>query len=415
MVGPAYIPFMEEPAMLRSWCAPSRAFLVRRSFCLAACAAILLPASLALAIEPRLLWPTLAESEPAIALAQCVDGNCPLYGYSEPTPAVVVEGGSDHGYVIDHPGCCDAMPSCAPYDMPSCCDVITGGCGSACSGCDSCCCCPLWTVRGEALFWTRTGGGGVPLVATPVAVSSSDFSHDWEIGPRVTVIRHGICGSCWDLEAAYFSIDNWSDTIFVADIDALLTTPPIVFGVATPGTITYDSSLHSAELNARRAWSDWITWLVGVRWVELSEELNTVAGTVSHIAATRNHLYGGQLGLDAVVWDQGGPWSFNAVGKAGIYGVDADAVTVTAGAGALPLVAASGGDVAFVGELGFNARYRFTDRLTAIAGYNLLWVSGVALAPEQLATTNIATGVATVDVDGTLFAHGANVGLEYVW
>ena len=406
--------------MLRSWCESSRACplpdcallncAVRRSILLAAFAAMLLPA-LARAVEPGLLWPTLAESDQPIALAQCIDGNCPLYGYGQgqPTPAVVVDGGSDYNYVIDGS---DAVPGQPVY---GCCDTVTGGCGNACSACD-CCCCPLWTVRGEALFWARAGGDGVPLVSAPVAVSSSDFTHDWEIGPRVTLIRHGILGSAWDLEAAYFGIDEWSDSIVLADMDDYLTTPVIVIAGVTPGTITYDSSLHSAELNARRAWSDRVTWLVGFRWIEVSEDLAAVFGASSHTVSTVNRLYGGQLGLDAVLWDRGGPWYFNAVGKAGIYGVDADAATATVGVGgALPLVVASGGDVAFVGELGFNAKYRITDRLTAIGGYNLLWISGVALAPEQLATTNITTGVATVDADGTLFAHGANVGLEYVW
>jgi hypothetical protein len=129
-----------------------------------------------------------------------------------------------------------------------------------------------------------------------------------------------------------------------------------------------------------------------------------------------NHLYGGQLGFDAVLFDRGGPFYANLIGKAGIYGNSADSVTTTVGVGgALPLVVANGNDTAFVGELSLLAGYRLTECLNIVGGYNLLWIDGVALAPDQLATTNIATGVATVDTDSTLFYHGFNVGLEYYW
>jgi hypothetical protein len=106
----------------------------------------------------------------------------------------------------------------------------------------------------------------------------------------------------------------------------------------------------------------------------------------------------------------------NTVGKAGIYGNSIDVVTTTAGVGgALPLVVAADTQTSFVGEIGMNANYRVTDRFTLLAGYNLLWVTGVALAPEQLAGTNIATGVSAPDSSGALFYHGVNLGAQYAW
>lgn len=315
------------------------------------------------------------------------------------------------GYVIP-PACDYGVPSCDAFAEPGCLHVAP-----SCNSYTSCCDCRCWTIRAEAIIWDRVGGSNVPLVGGPVPLSSDDLDFDWAAGPRLTFIRHGICGSCWDLEAAYFGIDGWSATADLADIDTFLTDPTINVVGVTPGTVGYGSTLDSFELNFRRGYNDWLTWFIGFRMLEVGEELTAdFNGLASAGFDVNNHLYGGQLGLDAVLFDRGGPFYANLIGKAGIYGNSADSVTTTVGVGgALPLVVANGDDTAFVGELSLLAGYRLTERMNIVGGYNLLWIDGVALAPDQLATTNIATGVATVDTSSTLFYHGFNVGLEYYW
>jgi|GEM_PF-860983 len=346
----------------------------------------------------------------------------PLAAYPEIAPPVVYAqscplGGCPTGVV---PTCATGMycttPACGSYD--SSCNVNYGMACDSCAPADNVCCScvPNWTVRAELLIWNRAGGTDVPLVPAPVAVSSADLTGDWQVGPRLTVIKHGIFGSCWDLEAAYFNIDGWTGTRTVAGATTYLTTPPTNFPAA-PITLTYSSELQNFELNGRRAYSDWVTWFVGFRALQvdelLSADINT--GAATHSVVTSNQLYGAQLGVDALLLDCD-YWYFNAVGKVGIYGNSADQTTRTAGiGGALPLITYTGNETAFVGELNFNANYRLTDRLTFLAGYNLLWVNGLALAPDQLAATNIATGVGALDTGGNLFYHGFNVGLEYGW
>jgi hypothetical protein len=388
--------------MLRSWRESSRA--------LAALLASLFLVSSLRAFEPALLWQSPAEQQSFIAQCQCIDGMCPLYGGPEVLPPPVYTDAPEHGYIVEQPAC-DVM---FEGDALGCCDSVGGYCGDACG---DCCWCPGWTIRGEALFWSRTSGSSVPLVTAPVVINSADFELGVAVGPRVTAIRHSAWGTCWDVEGAYFGIEDWSNTILLADADNYVTTPVInILGIA-PTTLVYDSSLKSGEINLRRTYSDWVTWLVGFRWLEVDENLGAdFGGGATHNLAVNNTLLGAQLGLDAMLWDVGPNLSINGVGKAGIFANDADALTTTAGiGGALPLIPASGSEASFVGEVGLNARYRWTDRLTLIGGYNLLWITGVALAPEQLATINITTGVATVSTDGSLFYHGANVGLEYVW
>ncbi|WP_425613425.1 BBP7 family outer membrane beta-barrel protein [Anatilimnocola sp. NA78] len=317
-------------------------------------------------------------------------------------------------------------PACETVMAPSCDTPLYSGfhppmfeaaptCDAAAGGACYCSCVPTWTFRAEALLWNRSGGADVPLVTAPVAISSGDLDTGWAAGPRLTAIRHGIFGSCWDAEVSYFGIDGWNGTANLADIDNFQTTPVTnIVGVA-PGTIAYTSSLHSAEFNLRRAHSDWVTWLVGFRAVQVGERLNLNAGGATISTDTINHLYGAQLGLDLRFLDCG-TWYVNGLGKAGIYGNTADQVTRTAGVGgALPFVTSGGNQTSFVGEVGLNAGYRLTDRFSLLAGYSVVWVDGVALAPDQLAGTNVTTGVSAINANGSLVYHGFNFGLEYGW
>jgi hypothetical protein len=326
----------------------------------------------------------------------------PLTVYPESLPPVVYA-----------PGCHTVvMPTCTTgmYGVSPACD---DGCG--CEQICGCACVRTWTLRAELLIWDHAGSN-TPLINAPVVVNSGDIDGGWQVGPRLTAIRHGVFGSCWDLEVAYFGIDSWSGSQTVAGVTSYLTNPPVLFG-ASSVTASYTSSLHNGEINGRRAHNDWITWIVGFRALQIDELLaaDIAVGPSAHSVATQNRLYGGQIGLDALLFD-GECWYVNAVGKVGIFGNSADQVTRTTNiGGALPFITYTGNQTSFVGEFGVNAGYRMSERWSLLAGYNLLWINGVAVAPDQLAATNLTTGVGTLATNGNLFYHGVNVGLEYGW
>lgn len=322
----------------------------------------------------------------------------PLQAYPEVLPPPIIHGANGE-----------------PYFAPSCGSPLDHASSPSADSC-YCSCVPNWTIRAEALIWDRVGGQGVPLVTAPVVLSSSDLNSAWSAGPRLTAIRHGVLSTAWDLEVGYFGIDGWSGGRVLADVDSYATTPPIIIGGVTPTTLNYASSLHSVEINLRRNYSDWVQWLVGFRALQVSESLTAdFNGVASNSVETINQLFGAQGGVDLRLYDCG-VWHLNAIGKAGIYGNSADQSTVTTGVGgAVPLIVANGTQTSFVGELGLNGGYRLTDRFTLLGGYSVMWVTGLALAPNQLGTTNITTGVATLDVGETVFYHGVNVGVEYTW
>jgi len=49
------------------------------------------------------------------------------------------------------------------------------------------------------------------------------------------------------------------------------------------------------------------------------------------------------------------------------------------------------------------------------AGYNLMWIENVALAPDQLDFTFTPTSGTMLNDNGGVFLHGANVGLQAAW
>lgn len=73
------------------------------------------------------------------------------------------------------------------------------------------------------------------------------------------------------------------------------------------------------------------------------------------------------------------------------------------------------GEVGFVGDLNCSLVRRVTDDVSIRVGYNLIWLSGVAPAPDQFDFTTTASSGTGLDPGGNVFLHGANFGLERRW
>jgi hypothetical protein len=69
--------------------------------------------------------------------------------------------------------------------------------------------------------------------------------------------------------------------------------------------------------------------------------------------------------------------------------------------------------VALIGEVGFEANYKFTPTLTGRIAYDFMWINGLALAPEQLQFTT--SPEATINTNGGIFSHGLTMGLDWSW
>ena len=68
---------------------------------------------------------------------------------------------------------------------------------------------------------------------------------------------------------------------------------------------------------------------------------------------------------------------------------------------------------ALIGEVGFQATYKFRPNLMGRAAYDFMWITGVALAPEQLQF--VANPANRINTNGTIFSQGVSLGLEWMW
>lgn len=297
----------------------------------------------------------------------------------------------------------------------------------------------VWQGSVDALMLWQGNIASVPIfydAAGQVAVDANDAQPSMTAGPRYTLTRQ--IGEGHALEGSYFNVRSFSGAAALPATggpfrinDALGQLPP--FGDPQIGQLLTKSQIQSAELNWR-AWNGGILqWLAGFRWVEWDQQAsigysyeNTnppgPSGTASITSRSGNNLYGGQIGADAMLWNNGGPWRVNAVGKAGIFYNSSAYQRSAAGYtddGFAPFVigapSATADQTAFVGEIGVNASYSVTTWLALRAGYNVYWLSGVANAVEQLKVTDFPQDTARVDTGGSVLLHGVTAGLEARW
>lgn len=295
------------------------------------------------------------------------------------------------------------------------------GCGNV--GCVQSCYSPRWTATADFIIFDRIGTKSQTLVdrigaTTDEALNSNDFNLGFRGGPRVSLIRHG--NRCYDIELMYFQIDGWSSTRRLEpNGDVLEFSAPGGFAVRTttdPMQFDYSSKLYNGELNLRWNPTCRITLLAGFRWVELRENLNgaLVPATVESFWNTnaKNDLYGFQIGTDAKLWEYG-RFSIDGLVKAGIFNNHAEQTTSVNAGATIGSFTDSTNHAAFLGEVGLQCKYEVTCNLTLRAGYEAIWIDGLALAPGQIPVTNVVAQDIGIDANGGVFYHGATAGFEY--
>lgn len=308
-----------------------------------------------------------------------------------------------------------------------------------CGLCECLCCCgPAWYTSAELLFMRRGDSEARPLIFDQITgvelLNAKDMDFDSETGARLRLIRHSpyltarAC-ACVFWEIGYLGIDSWSTSNTPTPLTSpLLVGPGFALPSTGPGALfrgRYGSDLYSFELNLRREVTDCSTILAGFRWVELSDELVMDEVSVTTIPMysvdTSNHLYGFQIGGDMVLWNAGGWIHVDTLLRGGLYYNRAEQSTLApALTPVIPLfvdrITAADSQTSFLGEIGLVGVMEMNDTLSVRAGYQVMWLEGIALAPEQIAGTDLsAPGSATVRAEGGLFYHGGSVGLALKW
>ena len=304
---------------------------------------------------------------------------------------------------------------------------------------------PLWTsyALAEALFWQRDNqASNRPLAVTvgdgATVLETNDLRFPVAAGVRTFYGQRSPEDGGW--EVGYFGVYGQTATNIQGTIPPnFIQLPDPVGGLLTEDgefvTAKYSSLLNSAEVNLFATDSDWITdpagwltvdWLAGFRYVGVEEDAVLAVDccrmdgqflTVPYRARTRNNMFGGQLGVRGRrAWER---WAVEGWAKAALMGVAQeqiqDPLIDYTGFQQRPALSRSGGEVGFVGDLTMSAVSRITEVWGIRAGYSLLWLDGLALAPDQFDfSTDTGAGTRLVNSSG-IFYHGANLGLEARW
>lgn len=295
------------------------------------------------------------------------------------------------------------------------------------------------------------GGLGAPLIV----LSSDDLSFSDAPGFRAAVAYQ--LGASSSLEFNYFGTHHWSASAAVRSEENELYSvfsdfgnnpPPQSVPIVVRGGFTdtdsahfhgidYTSAINSYELDFRRRWifpNSRIqgSWLAGVRHVNLEEKLrhltmvdyeidgqDPVTGSMNYLTTTDNNLTGFQIGGD--IWATIIPgFQIGTEGKAGIYGNRMKQTTLINAESFMDTITerATKSRASFVGEAAVMGTWRLTQQLTLRGGYQMVYVDGVALAPDNFNTEppflQGARSASVVD-NGFVFYHGFTGGVEWMW
>jgi hypothetical protein len=307
----------------------------------------------------------------------------------------------------------------------------------------------------DALFLQRDNAAiERPLVVDAAAgnttlISAGDPASTVGTGARLFYGNYGAEDLGW--EAGYLGVWNMRSDRRATSATGSLVAGDITFaeqtGMSGGDARTTDSaSLNSVEINA--VWHRYdggfnrrsgrpaqrcegydggsLDWLGGFRWVNLEDAAVLAVTPVdapqasTYSARTSSNLFAGQVGVRGrMAFERWAVEGFTKIGIAGTSLTQSQSL-FDALAPSSPLrQPASGSDLGMgmVADMNLSAVYRIDDVWGLRIGYNLLWITGVALAPDQWNfTTSQAAGVGSgVSGTGSMFLSGGSLGLEARW
>jgi len=315
-------------------------------------------------------------------------------------------------------------------------------CGMPCGG--SCCESPGWYVGAEALFLNRTRASTFKLIEDDndgenprgrrralMTTDALDFNYAW--GPRIIF---GCYLDCYRrLEFSYYGLHHWNASASMVSLEepgqGNLTFPignNIVddYDGADYVNINYGSELHNFEANYIVNCCWWVDPLVGFRYMNINERFNYFTldyasepsnaedyRTSNYLINTDNHLVGFQLGgiIDQPITQC---LCVDFGFSAGMYVNFANQSTLMRDNDNTEVLRdfnENVGELAFIGDLRLGLTYQMTHCVAATIGYQVTWIDGVALAPEQVSFNSTPNSGNRVNHDGNLFLDGGYAGI----
>ena len=326
-----------------------------------------------------------------------------------------------------------------------------------------------WSARFEALALWRSAPASRPLFTTlsnytpgsfgppptdptgtigPTVLDANQLQSDPLAASRLSIARLDECGRGFDV--AYIWAGNFyaQRSLPYASNGYALASPGIYgnsWGITPPAPpisaaeAQIVSSLQTAEFNLREPLGWGATrFLLGFRWLQWRETLSmtdqysdpmdpTILGADSWRTSCMNNLYGGQIGLDSMLWNSGKGMRLEGLVKAGAYYNAANQSSGYSYSNTAPFqspystIQVNGpATCAFVGEVGLTTVVPLRRNLDLRLGYFGMWLSGLAQPTQQLSGQSLipsgayeATG--TLTTNGSVVLQGVSLGVEGRW
>jgi hypothetical protein len=307
----------------------------------------------------------------------------------------------------------------------------------------------LWTGRADALILYRNAPSFRPLYVTNRgglnALNANELNSLAAVGPRVSLFRKDAhhCGTAWEGTYIYSGSFVSERNLPYVSQGYQLAAPGILGVQPDANPDGYDavsarlvSSLQSAELNRRWALGSCAQLIGGFRWIQWQENLAIADVSTTQGGQQRpnfyntdcdNDLYGGQIGLDTLLWQPAKCFRLEGLVKAGAYynnAVQNSSLSQPAtGYGQSVGVGKSPAACSFAGEVGLTGVVPICCNWDFRIGYFGLWLTSIAQPSNQLSgqlldSTNVTTigrPVGSLNTSGAVVLQGLSLGLEGRW
>lgn len=290
-----------------------------------------------------------------------------------------------------------------------------------------------WAYADAEVFYARRTMG---LVSSPVVeltggavLATTTSVPDFRYEPGVKATFGYMFPAAFAMETTFEGQNYWASRSGENLVAGLTIPPPlgaalIDLGSAAGGTsqITtdYTSRFDSSEFNFVRPYANY-QFLLGVRYIELNDkyDINGQSSPVSasdYLITSHNHLLGPQLGARGQ-W-QISRFQFDVEAKAGLYANSAAQHQTVGDVDNTILIrdaASTNTEISFAGEVAAYATVPLNTFLTAKLGYTGLWITDLALAPNQVDFSNDANSGTALNAHSGVIIHGFNAGVEAHW
>lgn len=289
-------------------------------------------------------------------------------------------------------------------------------------------CCSKWdgSSRWILLQQSRTDSPTLFNAGNGQVVDRASFGQNLESGIELTLGRQ-ICGD-WRFYGTYLRIFQNQSEIALSNLNSItfFTSPSSTtagLGGAS-GSTSLTSEFENVELNVARPICESVSFFTGFRYVRFDETFSTLANDGSPELfnwGADNDLYGGQIGVDALLWKKGS-LSVSGLASFGVFNNSANSSfrAVDSNLSFDNFGNDSGSTVSSIFDFKLDMAYQLRGGWSFTGGYRFLYLSGIALATEQVRETANFNGAneqetMSLTVDDELVFNGLSLGLQFVW